>query len=301
MVKADAYNHGLERVAAYTESCVDRFGVATAEEGARLRMTGVKIPISVFTYTPRDARLTADYSLTPVIHSFDTLASLGAECKEADIKIDSGMHRLGFSTAKECERLCGLLAAKGIRPRSVCTHFRSADSIAEQCSRFAETARPLLERYPDTVRHCSASDGILKGAFFDGVRVGRLAYEGAMSVRSTVIDTHRVKRGECAGYDGAFVAEEDTVVATVFGGYYDGIMRSYSGADVIVNGDRRHIVGRICMDMFLVDLKDTRATLGDEVIIIDPSTIASYCKAAGTSVYEITTSVKGRAQRRYIE
>ena len=78
MVKADAYNHGLERVAGYTESYVDRFGVATAEEGARLRAAGISKPVSVFTYTPRDARLTEEYSLTPVIYDLDTLASLGA-------------------------------------------------------------------------------------------------------------------------------------------------------------------------------------------------------------------------------
>ena len=301
MVKADAYNHGLERVAGYTESYVDRFGVATAEEGARLRAAGISKPVSVFTYTPRDARLTEEYSLTPVIYDLDTLASLGAGVREADVKVDSGMHRLGFSSAEECEELCKLLDKKGIRPRSVCTHFRSAASIPTQSARFEEITAPLKAKYPDIVRHCAASDGILEGAVYDGVRAGRLAYAKAMSVRSAIMDIHRVKRGDCVGYDGAYVAEKDTVVATVFGGYYDGIMRAYSGAEVIVNGVKRRIIGKVCMDMFLIELGDTRAKRGDEVTLIDPATIDSYCKAANATVYEVMTSVKGRARRRYID
>lgn len=298
MVKADAYNHGLFEVVNATKGLADRFGVATAEEGANVRRVADN-GITVFSYTADEATLVKSAGLTPVVRDKATLRSvIEHDIPEVDIKVDTGMHRFGFSLKSEFETAMEELKKAHIRVRAVHTHFYSADAIDRQYAKFCKLTLGIPKACK---RICSASAGISKGLYLDGVRVGLMAYKGAMRVYSEIIAVREVSKGETVGYDGAYVAPKDTHIGIVGGGYYDGIMRAYSGADVIVNGKKSKIIGNVCMDVTFIELPDDNVRVGDEVTLIAPDTLESYMKNAQTNEYEVLTSVKGRTERRFID
>lgn len=298
MVKADAYNHGVNEVVESTVDLVERYGVATAEEGARVRSL-TDNGITVFSYTAEDAQLVSERGLTPVVHDESTLTSvIEANIKQVDVKVDTGMHRFGFVGSSDVERAVRALTDVGIAIGAIHTHFYSEASVYKQYARFSSYTGGLTCDYPEIY---SASGAICKGLYGDGVRAGLIAYKGAMTVYSTILAVKEVRSGESVGYDGAYVADRDTRVGVVGGGYYDGIMRAYSGAEVIVGGRKTHIIGNVCMDVFFVDLRDIDAHVGDEVTLISPQTLDSYIRSANTTEYEVLTSVQGRAKRRFIQ
>lgn len=297
MVKADAYNHGLKEVVGATEGIVTRFGVATCDEGERVRSM-TEVPVTVFSYTAEDVERVLRYRLTPLVRDSITLNSvLGAGISEVDIKADTGMRRFGFDTEIELKNAICALRRDGIEVRAIHTHFYSDGSAERQYAKFLAMTDDIGGN-PKKIY--SASTGIAKGMYGDGVRAGLIAYKGAMCVRSRILQINRVRKGETVGYDGRYIAAEDVTVGVIGGGYYDGIMRAYSGAGVIVNGARTRIIANVCMDVAFVDLNGIVAKVGDEVTLISPNTIGSYMRCAKTNEYEILTSVKGRTKRRYI-
>ena len=298
MVKADAYNHGVNKVAPFTEQIVDRYGVATLKEGVWLRKLGVKKPISVFNCLPQDIKSVKQYDLTPVVYNFNTLRAIASErIEDFDLKIDSGMNRFGFKTIEEVLSVVKVLKQIGLKPRSICTHFASAAAIHAQLSAFTGLIEPLLYcgKVPINV---SATSGINQGHYADGVRAGLIAYSGALKVCSEIIAIKGVDKGEGIGYDHAYVAKDNELIAIISGGYYDGIMRSYEGACVNINGYSCPIIGKISMDTTFVKL-NVQAKVGDKVIVIDNNTLDSFVRASNASIYEIITSIKGRCERRY--
>ncbi len=298
MVKADAYNHGATEVAKATSRLADRFGVATAEEGAIVRRVADN-GITVFSYTADEAELVKSAGLTPLVRDEATLRSVIEHgISEVDLKVDTGMRRFGFGSRGEIDDAVYRLSKAGVRLRAVHTHFYSADAIDLQYDKFCK----LTEDIPKTAKRiCSASIGIEKGLYADGVRAGLTAYKGAMRVCSEIIALREVKKGETVGYDGAYVAGRDTRIGIIAGGYYDGIMRAYSGAEVIVGGKKARIVGNICMDVTFIELGSDDVKIGDEVVLISSETIDSYKRCAKTNEYEILTSVKGRTERRFTD
>lgn len=297
MVKADAYNHGAAEVAKATSRLADRFGVATAEEGANIRRVANN-GITVFSYIADEAELVKSEGLTPLVRDKATLRSvIEHDIPEVDIKVDTGMHRFGFRLKSELANAMEELRKAHIRARAVHTHFYSADAIDRQYAEFCKLTSDIPK---ECKRICSASAGIYRGLYLDGVRVGLTAYKGAMRVCSEIIAVREVSKGETVGYDGAYVASKDTRIGVVGGGYYDGIMRAYSGAEVIVNGKKSKIIGNVCMDVTFIELPDDNVKVGDNVILIAPDTLTSYMKNAQTNEYEVLTSVKGRTERRFI-
>ena len=297
MVKADAYNHGVNKVAPFTESMVDRFGVATVKEGMWLRKLGITKPISVFNYLSHECKKVIDYSLTPVAYNFDTLRSiLSGEIKDFDLKIDSGMNRFGFKSIDEVETLQKLLRSSNVMPRVIHTHFAGEESISKQIKRFEELVKPLA--HLGLPRCASATNGIKRGYYMDGVRAGLIAYEGGLKATSEIIVVKNVLKGERIGYDYEYTAKADEKIAVICGGYYDGIMRAYSGACVTVNGSTCPIIGKVSMDTAIIKL-NTDAVVGDRVTIWDKDTINDFANSANVTVYEVITSIKGRCERKY--
>ena len=301
MVKADAYNHGVEGVVHIANDIIDRYGVATIEEGIKLRAMGIKKPVSVFLYGINDYESVVKNRLTPIIYNESTLNSiLNKGYDDFEFKIDTGMNRLGFKTQKEINFAFDKMLECNKLPRAIHTHFYSKDSVPAQIDRFWTLLRNFESTFLESKKILSASQGINCGVFADGVRAGLIAYKGALKVTSSIIEVKDVSLGESVGYDGKYKPKKSTKVALISGGYYDGIKRTYEGADVVVRGGKHKIVGKVSMDSTFIELGDTPLQIGEHVTLIDASTLDSYIKVSNSSEYEVITSVNGRAKRTYL-
>lgn len=301
MVKADAYNHGLEGVIHISRDVIDRYGVATLNEAIKLRQLGVAKPITLFSFETKDIKEIVAYNITPVVYNNATLESVIKErYTNFDLKIDSGMNRFGFKDSAKINEVFTTLIDKKQLPHAIHTHFYSRESISAQLNRFNSLLQPYERELLYSKKIVSASLGIDNGIYLDGVRLGLSAYRGALEITSDILLIKEVNAFESVGYDGDFVPEKTTRIALVSGGYYDGIRRAYKGAKVLLNGHEATIVGKVCMDTTIIDIGNIPATTLDKVILIDSSTIGSYIQIDNSSEYEVITAIKGRGKRIYL-
>ncbi len=299
MVKANAYNHGIDGVAYVAKKIVDRFGVVTIDEAKKLREIGIKTPISLFSCNNVDLDIVKQYNVTPVAYNLNFFKNiLKNGISEFDIKIDSGMHRFGFKEEKDILLIVKLCREYGVKPRAVHTHYMSPLKIDAQVALYNKIIKPISDCY--SFKHIlSASSGIERGYYFDGVRVGLLAYKDALEISSIVMDVKGIRKGEQVGYDGDYCALNNTRIAIVGGGYYDGIRRAYKGALVKICDRLFNIVGKVSMDTFFVDIGEHQVNIGDRVIILSKDTINSFTGVANTNEYEVLVSINGRGERIY--
>ncbi len=221
------------------------------------------------------------------------------------------MNRIGVKDMQQAANLCDMCNLCGVKITGVFSHLYDCanDEIsARQLQKFKELSRVFSKT---AIRHLSASGRAADPNYaFSAVRLGIGLYgygenfvSPCMCVTGEVVRNVRLKRGESVGYGGNFVAEKPTFVATVSVGYADGLLRSYTGGEVIINGKKRKIIGRVCMDYCFVEVDcDVRA--GDEVIFIGESgnqkiTAEDMAKKVGTISYEVLTGFK-RLKKRYI-
>ena len=320
VVKADAYGHGLERCApAFADA--DTFGVASIADGLRLRAAGHRNRIVVLSGpdAPSDLAEMRRLNLEAVIHHESQLAMLeaerGAPRLRVWLKLDTGMHRLGFAAERAAELHERLRAVPGVDPDIVLmTHFASSDEFdndftARQIASFENATRGLTGE-----RALSNSAGVLgwPQARGDWVRVGGLLYglsvaEGktgadfgfapAMTLSTRLVAVNNIQRGERIGYGSTYECEADMPVGVAAIGYGDGYPRSApSGTPVLVNDARAAIVGRVSMDLITVDLRNAPdARVGDVVTLwgtqLPVEIIAHH---AGTIPYELTCGVTRR-------
>ena len=250
------------------------------------------------------------------------------------VKLDTGMNRVGFaadedSIAETVEQIAALTGDKNLRPEGIFTHFAAADDdladasapapdslTAKQTARW-ERALDLLEhRGVDCgVRHAANSAAALglPSVRCDAVRAGIALYglmpDGTIDPRfapvmtfsSTVVQIHRVKKGESVGYGGTFTAERDMNIATVAAGYGDGFERRFAGCTVKIRGHEVRVIGRICMDQFMADVTDfADIDTGDRVILFggdDGTMIAGLARRGDTIHYEIVCGITQRVAR----
>jgi alanine racemase len=332
VVKADGYGHGLERVA---RACADAdaLGVAALGDGLRLRSAGNRQRIVVLSGPdePGDLAEFRRLQLDAVIHHESQLAWLAADRDTLPssgrplrvwLKIDTGMHRLGFDPARIEEIHARLRALPNIDAGIVLmTHFAASDEFdnqltAAQIARFEEATAGLAG-----ARALANSAGLLGWpAAFDGsvvqadawVRVGGLLYglsvvegqtgadlgfEPVMTLSTRLISVKRIKKGERVGYAATWQCPEDMPVGVAAIGYGDGYPRSaQSGTPVLVSGARAAIVGRVSMDLITIDLRNApNAQVGDRVTLwgaeLPIETIASH---AGTISYDLTCGMTRR-------
>jgi alanine racemase len=330
MVKAFAYGAGSSEIASFLEyQGVSYLTVAYADEGVELRNAGVSLPVMVMNPDPSANELMIRYSLEPEIYSFSVLESFirtavrnGLQGYPVHIKIDSGMHRLGFLPG-EIDRLASLIRDNGtIRIVSVFSHLAGSDDPAldsftrKQVEIFMNAVAAIREAtgYP-FLRHILNSSGIIRMPQyqFDMVRPGIGIYgagsfpgitlkpAGRFLTRISQVKT--VKGGEPVGYNCNDVSENDRLIAILPVGYADGLKRKMgnSRGEVFIAGRRVPLIGNICMDMCMADITGTDAVEGDEAEIfgenIAISEIAEICE---TIPYEILTSVPGRVKRVFI-
>ena len=337
VVKANAYGHGAERVALAIEAAgADTLACADIEEAVTLRRAGVRVPILVFgALSISDLDGVFECDLTPTISTpWAARAVQEAAARRGvtigyHLKIDTGMHRLGFRHENLRWMLPPVLAASHLRLDAIYTHFASADDpgspiFGEQRQRFdaaAEVVRELAGRMP--MRHAANSAAVLRDSrvWYDAVRPGLLLYgivppplastiplEPAMSLTSRVVAVKGLRPGEGVGYGGRFVAESASTIAVIPAGYADGLDTRLSGrGHVLIRGRRAPIVGAVSMDMMTVDVTGMDVSPGDDVVIIGRQGDESWQRldaremaaAIGTIPWEIVCRIGTRIERQY--
>ena len=344
MIKADAYGAGAIEVAkTLQEHRVDYLAVATADEGAELRRAGITQNIIVMNPEMSSFKTLFDNDLEPEVYSFRIMDALihaaraqGITGWPVHIKLDTGMHRLGFNTGttestEEISKLIACLKAQqAIIPRSVFSHFVGSDSddfdkfSALQFERFDKASQQLQAAFSHKIlRHIDNSAGIehFPERQLDMVRLGiglygveplseklRVKSEGPLqpvsTLKSTILQIRRVAKDETVGYSRKGVLTRDSRIAAIPIGYADGLDRHLGNRHgyCIVNGQKAEYVGNICMDVALIDVTDIPCYEGDQVEIYGRQLPVSVLSdILGTIPYEVLTSVSNRVKRVYYQ
>ena len=341
VVKADAYGHGADVCIPYLYSIGCRnFCVANIAEAINARMlTADDAEILILGFTsPKAAPLLAKYGITQTLYSAEMaleLAECARECGvnlDVHIKLDTGMHRLGFdaSSSFECAdeimRICNA-CRDVLNFKGVFTHMAeplARDVIDRQMQRYMQVCLALEDAgFAIGKIHTSASDAFMNahGNAYDMLRIGVSLYgygrtnflDGTPRVRPMmtlelgIIQLHKVRDGEKVGYGGDYVAHGDREIATLSGGYADGVIRAYTGSQVRVrtaDGIKlAKLCGRVCMDMCMADVTGLNARVGDRVIIFgddDGSSLRALAKYAHTLEYECLCAVSRQRGKRII-
>ncbi|MFI3305953.1 MAG: alanine racemase [Rikenellaceae bacterium] len=333
MVKASSYGAGEEEVAQILQhQGVDYLAVAFADEGCRLRERGVTMPIIVLNADDGSFSQMVDMRLEPEIYSLRSLrhfakavGSRGERGYPIHLKIDSGMHRLGFME-EGVEELKQELELYGeeLKVASIFSHLAESDMGEEgrantlsQIELFERVSEKIAASLPyPTLRHIANSAAITHypEAHFDMCRLGIGLYgfgeEGlhpVSTLKSRIVQIREIEQGAMVGYGGVGVAERRSRIATIPVGYADGIDRHLGGGrwSLLVCGKSAPTIGRICMDSLMVDITDIeRAEEGDEVLIFSPhkgNTAADMARQLDTISYEVLTSISTRVKRIYIK
>lgn len=332
ILKANAYGHGLLRVAEHMQAVgAAYFGVAYLEEAILLRENGITRPILVLggivgNQIPRfiECDVTITASSVEKLEAIETAAREMGKRARVHLKIDTGMERIGVHYYSADTLLEASLACEWCEIEGIYTHFANADSAdlthaQLQLDRFNDVLRFYAERgLPRPLAHVGNSGAILQlpAANFDMVRAGVLFYglypdaatrrtidvRPALTWKSRVVYFKVVKPGHPVSYGSTWVADEMTRVVTIPVGYGDGYFRSMSNkAEVLIRGKRYGVIGRICMDQMMVNIGWDSAYNGDEVILLGGEISADELAAwAGTISYEILTNINTRVPRVYV-
>ncbi len=335
MVKAFSYGSGSFEIANVLQyNLVDYLTVAYADEGVELRKSGITLPLMVMNPEVRSFEAMIRNKLEPEIYSFSVLEKFHQSLKlfgvkepsPVHIKIDSGMHRLGFVPEKVSELVNVLKQFPLIVVKSVFSHLSSSDEAEhddftrQQIERFTKASEELMRglNYP-ILRHIVNSGGIVRfpEAQFDMVRLGIGLYgvdttgkiqdqlQQVSTLKSTISQIKTVKAGESVGYSRKFIADREVKIATVGIGYADGIDRRLGNGKgkMLVRGLAAPTVGNICMDLCMIDVTQIPGVEeGDEVIIFGKELpIQELAQQAGTIPYEILTGISARVKRVYFK
>ena len=331
-VKANAYGHGAVQVAKHLEkSGVTWFGVATRDEALELRGAGITANILIFipVYDGLEALIETDVALTIVDEqSLQAAARAAQEVGKARVhlKVDTGMGRLGPPPNEVLALAKAADSAKEVQLEAVWTHFACADDAERdytegQLNQYGEVLRKLEQAgIPVPIKHAANSSGLIAypESHFDMVRPGIAVYGlhsspviagleprliPAMTLSAPITFVKEVKAGTCVSYGATWSAPYDTKVATVRLGYGDGLFRTLSGQlCVTVQGERRPLAGRICMDQFMVDVGDLDVQPGERVTLFgsEGQSAEDLAGLNGTISYELLTRLGPRIRRVYL-
>lgn len=340
VVKADGYGHGAYRVA---ETAIDAgtrwLGVATAKEGVELRDKGINAPIIVLGgIMPYEAEDVVAFHLCQTVFTLDVARALSdvsvRQGKNADvhIKVDTGMGRVGVRPGAELEQLIeGLMKLPGINITGMFTHFAESDAgdkafTKHQLSLFCQAVNQVKAMgVGPLILHAANSAAIIDcpDAHFDMVRGGisiygyypsdkidnpqRVDLRPALSWKARVVYVKDAPAGTSISYGRTFTTQRSSKIATVSAGYADGYRRQLSNKGyVLIRGSRAPVIGRVCMDQFMVDITDIPdVAIGDEVVLIGRQgdeiiTADDLAELCDTISYEILTSIGPRVPRIYV-
>ncbi len=335
VIKADGYGHGASLFARLLCDKCDYFAVAVIEEALALREDGINNPILILgRIFPDDLEIAIKENVTVTAFTFEEtqliseIAEKVGKIAKIHIPIDTGMSRIGFvPTAEYADVVKEISNLPQIELEGIFTHFATADEedgtfTKKQAERFMAFRKMLEKRSVNIKIYHSANSGAIlqhEDYCFDMVRPGIILYglspsecleknaadlKPVMQLHSHVAFVKTVKKGETISYGRTFTAEKDMKIATIPVGYADGYPRLLSGQGrVIINGSYAPIVGRICMDQFMVDVTDVQSvSLGDKVILMGCEnnisiTAEEIANFAQTINYEIVCGVSKRVPR----
>ncbi|MEZ5069810.1 MAG: bifunctional UDP-N-acetylmuramoyl-tripeptide:D-alanyl-D-alanine ligase/alanine racemase [Bacteroidales bacterium] len=328
MVKALSYGSGSTEVAQMLQfQKVDALAVAFVDEGVALRRAGIRLPLVVLNPDPASFDAMLDFHLEPEVYSFRGLQALHQVCAyrrlrdvPIHVKLDTGMHRLGFQE-QDVDRLLPLLKHPEFRVDSAFSHLAASEDPAhdeftrDQIAAFERmSGRIRSELGVPFLRHVLNSSGIERfpEAQFDMVRLGiglhgvgdLKGLEPVSAFRTRVSQVRALPSGETVGYGRRGMLERDSLVATLPVGYADGLDRrlGLGRGRVWIRGREFPLLGNVCMDMCMVDVTGSGVEEGDEVEIFGPHvSVRDLARAASTIPYEILTSIPERVKRVYLQ
>lgn len=331
MVKAFSYGSGSTEIASVLQyNNVSYLSVAYADEGVELRKGGIHLPIMVMNPEPSSFHSMIEHQLQPVIYSFEMLynfheftKSEALENYPVHLEIDTGMHRLGFS-ADQVDELAKYLTSSSLFIQSVFTHLAASDEEAQdeftlQQFHLFQTCISILQQYITYpfLKHISNSAAIVRHPQLqlDMVRLGiglygvdaeikkSLDLQSVATLRSTVAQVKKIKKGESVSYGRREMVDRDSIIATIRIGYADGYSRNFSNGvgKMFVRGKLAPVVGVVCMDMTMIDVTDINGVVeGDDVIVFgNQLPVQQIAKWIKTIPYEIMTGISQRVRRVY--
>ena len=336
IVKANAYGHGVEEIAAnLIEHGFDYLAVAFIDEAVELRLCGIEHPILILGNTPKDTvEQVVEYNITASVYNIETAKMLSAEAVKQNktakihIKIDTGMSRIGFlPTEQSIEEITSVSKLPNIYIEGIFTHFANSDANDEtmtlkQFDKFMYVVSVLESRGINIpVKHCCNSAAIIKypHMHLDMVRAGIILYgmypsdieydinlKPLMNFKTSVINVKTMQPGETISYGATYTVEKPMKVATIAVGYADGYSRLLSNRGrVLVNGQFANILGRICMDQCMIDVTNVHnISIGDEVVLFGTDEnenlpIEELAVKLGTINYELPCVINNRVPRCY--
>ena len=338
MVKAFGYGAGSVEIsrALQDSGLVDYLAVAVADEGVELRRAGITLPIIIMDPEVAALDLILENNLQPNIYSFQVLENIitaaeskGLEGVKVHIKIDSGMHRLGFYQEDMSELATRLNGQKSVQVVSIFSHLAGSDEeqfdafTHEQAAYFKECVSILnsqlstlnaklhicntagIERFPEYhFDMCRLGIGMYGFSFLPDTRypISDTRLKNVCTLKTTILSIKTVNSGKTIGYGRHTTLNEDRQIAVIPIGYADGFDRRFSnyGGEVVVRGKRCPVVGNVCMDQAMIDITGTDAQVGDSVEVFgDRLPIAELANKLGTIPYEVLTSISHRVQRVY--
>ena len=336
VVKADAYGHGAISVARKAlKAGADRLAVAIPEEGVELRKAGFEVPIQVFGEILADQwPLMVDYNLIPTVCKLETVKGLNNYANKRNknikihVKIDTGMGRIGVFPEDAVEFIKKTKKFSNIEVEGIITHHAKADEedkeyTYDQWEKFQNVINNLEDEGIDIpIKQAANSATIidLPKMALDMVRPGIMMYglppshevkdfplKPALSWKTKIVYLKEVPEGTGISYGATYVTEEKRKIATLPLGYADGYLRLLSNkGEVLINGQRAPIRGRVCMDQIMVDVSNIPdVEIGDEVVLIgkqgdEEITATELADLVGTINYEITCSISKRVPRVYV-
>lgn len=343
VLKADAYGHGIAGIASVCDELTDWFAVATVEEGERLRNNGAQKLILVLGPVPQGkivqaAKLNLTFSVGSVAYAelLQTTLQKNKCCADCHLKLDTGMNRTGIRYREEnklqaLREIQEIYAMDALSITGTYTHLPCSDSEAEEDRAFTHGQLTLFDEAVAAMRksflepgllHCYSTGGSLaaKGTLYDMVRTGMMIYgqcdtlahqkelalREAMCWSSCVVEMETLKKGEYVSYGRTFQAQQDMRIGIVSCGYADGYRRSYQNiTQVLAGGVRTRILGRICMDFFVVDLSNVpQPHVGMEVTLLGAQeheriSAIELAERAESTCGEVTAAISARVPRIY--
>lgn len=339
IVKADAYGHGIETISKYSEEFgADALGVARVEEGIRIREFGIKLPIIVlFQHFKDESEAVCKYNLTPIISNESCLPYYDNYLKKEGgklslyVKVDTGLNRMGAKPEKVLDLVKKILSYDTLNLEGINTHYAAADMSEDYAVEFTnKQINTFYEVYNNlknnginiNTAHTANSAAILsyKNAYFNMARAGILLYgypynsyygeevygvRPLLNLKSKVILTKKIKKGESVSYGMTWTAPKDTRIALIPIGYADGLSRKLSNNwEVKIKDNYYPLRGRVFMDMIIAEIGNDNVNVEDEVLIFgDDEKLNAYSVAQkiGTISHEVLTSITKRVKRVYIK
>jgi alanine racemase len=329
MVKAFSYGTGTFEIANLLQhEGVDYLAVAYTDEGVELRRAGVKLPIMVMNTNAEEFDKLIEFQLEPELYSFSIfklfktfLEMQNIEAFPIHIKLDTGMHRLGFMDT-DIEQLCVEFSSnKHFQIKSVFSHLVGSENVIHDA--FTNTQYNLFQQMTTQIRqsvgydffkHLCNTSAIHRhqNMQFDMVRLGiglygvdsHLQLQNVTTLKTSVAQIKKLKKGDTVGYGRSGVLETNGSIATVRIGYADGYPRIFGNGNgyMLVNGQIAKTIGNVCMDMTMLDVTDIETNEGDEVIVFGAElSVHKLASMANTIPYEILTNISQRVKRVYFE